>query len=77
MDDARAKLKDLGDRIEAAMDRHGITLAEICIRRFRWRLEERHAEGAHLLKAEIDKACFSAREMSEGLLPVQRGLARG
>lgn len=79
MDDARARLKDLDDRIQAAMDRHGITMAEICVRRFRQRVTDRmpdFAERFRELASELDKACFSAREMSEGLLALQKGMHR-
>ncbi|CDX26908.1 hypothetical protein MPL3356_60614 [Mesorhizobium plurifarium] len=75
MDNAHAKLKDLGDRIQAAMDRHGITMAEITVRRFRRRasdLFDRTARSHRDLARAIDEACISAREMSEGLLRIQR-----
>lgn len=75
MGDARAKLKDLGDRIQAAMDRHGITMAEITVRRFRWRMRE-FAQVNRALTLAIDEACFSVREMSEGLLMLNRRMKR-
>lgn len=79
MDDARARLKDLGDRIQAAMDRHGITEAELAVRRFRRREREllnrmsnSHREVAHA----INQACYSVREMSEVLLRLRQGMKR-
>lgn len=75
MDDARQKLKDLGDRIEAAMERHGITQAEICIRRFRWRMIARFGAMTHQFKQvadAADEACLAARELSKALPRIKR-----